>query len=44
VFDNLFAQPLSKSSLVYVLVWSRPPHTLKLLFKMVNYDASLKLH
>ena len=26
VFGNLFAQPLSMSSLVYLLVWSPPPH------------------
>ena len=26
VLDNLFALPLSKSSLVYLLVWSPPPH------------------
>jgi len=26
VLGNLFAQPLSKSSLVYLLVWSTPPH------------------
>ena len=26
VLDNLFAQPLSMSSLVYLLVWSPPPH------------------
>jgi len=25
--DNLFAQPLSTSCLVYLLVWSPPPHT-----------------
>jgi len=27
VLDNLFAQPLSKSSLVYLLAWSRSRHT-----------------
>jgi len=27
VHDNLFAEPLSKSSLVYLLVWSPPPRT-----------------
>ena len=27
VLDNLFAQPLSKSSLVSLLVWNRPLHT-----------------
>ena len=27
MLDDLFAQPLSKSSLVYLLVWSPPPHT-----------------
>ena len=26
VLGNLFAQPLSTSSLVYLLVWSPPPH------------------
>ena len=26
VLGNLFAQPLSMSSLVYLLVWSLPPH------------------
>ena len=26
VLDSLFAQPLSMSSLVYLLVWSPPPH------------------
>jgi len=26
MLDNLFAQPLSMSSLVYLLVWSPPPH------------------
>jgi len=26
VLGNLFAQPLSMSSLVYLLVWSPPPH------------------
>jgi len=26
MFGNLFAQPLSTSSLVYLLVWSTPPH------------------
>jgi len=26
VVDNLFAQPLSMSSLVYLFVWSPPPH------------------
>jgi len=28
VLGNLFAQPLSMSSLVYLLVWSPPPHIL----------------
>ena len=27
MLDSLFAQPVSKSSLVYLLVWSRPLHT-----------------
>jgi len=27
VLDNLFAQPVSKSTLVYRLVWGPPPHT-----------------
>ena len=27
MLHNLFAQPLSKCSLVYLLVWSPPPHT-----------------
>jgi len=26
MLGNLFAQPLSMSSLVYLLVWSPPPH------------------
>jgi len=51
VLGNLFAKPLSKSSLVNILVWSPPPHipyisspSQYLLFATHAHDMPISLH